>query len=231
LRLRLKPSIGNSTLKTIQTVHICTTLTTKPGLFEMKPLAIGSAPRSGTAFLNGFGTPAVTARKTTKTVMMNGPDQIVATVLTDVQTRGSVMLIGAMTPVTTKPVIGTEEIVTKNTVPVEILDPMMKAKMILDLMVMVKAKMMTLDQMVKVKAKMMTPDQMTNSMNLATALQDVQTPGSVMFTGVMTPVGTKPVTGTEEIVTTSTVPHLPQNVLRDAPTRRLVTDGVTKHVM
>jgi len=154
-----------------------------------------------------------------------------ATVLQDVQTPGSVMFTGVMTPVTTKPVIGTEEIVTKNTVPVEILDPMMKAKMILDLMVMVKAKMMTLDQMVKVKAKMMTPDQMTNSMNLATALQDVQTPGSVMFTGVMTPVGTKPVTGTEEIVTTSTVPHLPQNVLRDAPTRRLVTDGVTKHVM
>lgn len=80
-------------------------------------------------------------------------------------------------------------------------------------------------------AIVMSKKKMKMTLNLATVLQDVQTPGSVMFTGVMTPVGTKPVTGTEEIVTTSTVPHLPQNVLRDAPTRRLVTDGVTKHVM
>merc|ERR1719264_303656 len=44
------------------------------------------------------------------------------------------------------------------------------------------------------------------TLNLATVLQDVQTPGSVMFTGVMTPVITKPVIGTEEIVTKNTVP-------------------------
>merc|ERR1719264_1905984 len=103
--------------------------------------------------------------------------------------------------------------------------------MTLDQMAKVKEKMMTLDQMAKVRAKMKTPDQTTNSMYLATVLKDVQTPGSVMFTGAMTPVGTKPVIGTEEIVTMNTVPHQNQNVVRDVPTRRLVTDGVTMPVM